>query len=186
MKIYLKTENGNYTNAAIQILRKHSSEGLSDLKNKLINKLPLLYFDTIEDDMAKVNDVIDELEKSGIQLAFYEIGKEERKIDKSILQNLFQRAKEISEQIEREIEIETTEIVVVVDKTFNGGHSHQLLYEDEFKVYYLFDYSVKLLDFIKQTQNYENIEYYKRDRGDENKQGWEFISTNEIHSLMGF
>ncbi len=184
MDIYLKAESSNYTTATIKILRQYTSESMAEIKNRLTHHLPLLYIDTLEDDPAKVLVMIEELEGSGLQLGFYEAGREEDKMDKTHLLNLFQMSKEISNQTSRTIEMEVTEIVVVVDKKIQLVSSYTLISEDHVKAYYLFSYSEELINFIN-NEKHSSIGYYKRGKGEENKEDWDLTNPEEILILMG-
>jgi hypothetical protein len=187
MKICIKADTNNYSTATLQILRKQSSESLAEIKHKLLNNLPLLYFDFFEDDYEKIIGIIEELEKSGLQLSFYNIlyNGDEEKIDSVILKHLYESHLETSEYIGWDMEIEATEIIVSINKNLEIGSANKLIHQDDQKNYYLFEYSQELVDFINDnSMKSATVEYYQRGRDDENMQEWEPISVDRIFTLM--
>ena len=176
--LYIKSGTGNYTVATIQVLRKHSTESMSELKNRLTNNLPLLYFDTLEDELEDVLGILAELEATGIQLEYYT---GDRVIDKQILVNFFGSAAEIKDDVEREMEMETTDIVAVIDVALHTALPGILIKEDDHKAYYAFDYSADLIAVLDNPA----ITFYQRTRGYANSDAWDLISTDAIRKLMG-
>ena len=190
MEITFKAENSNFTASIIQTLRKYSTESISELKQKLLKKLPLLYLNpddyvTLEDAEVKTFEIIDDLEKSGIQLSIFIVYNNERISSKEDLRNYFESWKGTRDDIERTSEMELTEIVVAVNKAQNSNYNYPIILEDELKVYYLLDYAQELLDFMENTKNDKTIEYYQRDRGEKNRQEWELTIPDKIQLLMG-
>ncbi len=190
MEITFKAENSNFTASIIQTLRKYSTESISELKQKLLKKLPLLYLNpddyvTLEDAEVKTFEIIDDLEKSGIQLSVFIVYNNERISSKEDLRNYFESWKGTRDDIERTSEMELTEIVVAVNKDQHSNYNYPIILEDELKVYYLLNFAQELLDFMENTKNDKTIEYYQRDRGEENRQEWELTIPDKIQLLMG-
>lgn len=190
MEITFKAENSNFTASIIQTLRKYSTESISELKQKLLKKLPLLYLNpddyvTLEDAEVKTFEIIDDLEKSGIQLSIFIVYNNERISSKEDLRNYFESWKGTRDDIERTSEMELTEIVVAVNKDQHSNYNYPIILEDELKVYYLLNFAQELLDFMENKKNDKTIEYYQRDRGEENRQEWELTIPDKIQLLMG-
>lgn len=104
MKIRIKSSLKIPSAEAIKIMRRHTSFGIEEIKKRFSNNDVIYEFETLEDEKEHtVFQLIRELENAGVSLKYYEyFDEEEEEITEQLVKNLFQRSREISEQIDRE------------------------------------------------------------------------------------
>ncbi|WP_430402124.1 hypothetical protein [Fluviicola sp.] len=104
MKIRIKSQSDKPSVGAIKILRQHTPFSLEEIRSRFANYEPIFEFDTLEDEKEEVVfGIITNLKQAKTLLEFYEyFGGEEELIDENLIRNLFQRARDISEQMDRE------------------------------------------------------------------------------------
>lgn len=105
--ICIKIEPPCVSAKCISIVRKYCHLSIADIKNAITEGQPVLIFDyTDEEGLSNIIDCYNSLTDSGISAQLYE---HDRPTTISLMLNLLQMYKEISDQVDEEIETETNE-----------------------------------------------------------------------------
>ncbi|WP_341901428.1 hypothetical protein [Fluviicola taffensis] len=104
MKVRIKSQSDKPSVGAIKILQQHTPFSLEEIRSRFVNHEPIFEFDTLEDEKEVATfQLINELKQAEVLLEFYEyFGDDEILVDENMIRNLFQRARDISEQMDRE------------------------------------------------------------------------------------
>jgi len=105
--ICIKIEPPCVSAKCISIVRKYCQLSIADIKNTITEGQAVLIVEyTDEDGLSKIIDCYNSLTDSGISAQLYE---HDRPTTISLMLNLLQMYKEISDQVDEEIEAETKE-----------------------------------------------------------------------------